>query len=157
MRPPAARAAMDKISHGVDFRHHPMETALNWVPGVSSFDANSSRTRARGAALAARARGQHPGSNNCVEGRINHCGCGHARARGARRFQRARPAERPARAAWATLRLLADVAISFSRNSVRGDDGARAVGATDDGMMRPPRDEVADCYWFDDGRARYRS
>src|SRR5208283_5069090 len=30
MWPPAARAALDRISHGVDFRHHPIETALNW-------------------------------------------------------------------------------------------------------------------------------
>jgi hypothetical protein len=64
----------------------------------------------------------------------------YTRAREARRrFQRARPAERPARVAWAALRLLADVAISFFAESVRGDDGARAVGATDDVMLRPPR------------------
>ena len=30
MWPPAACAALDRISHGVDFRHHPIETALNW-------------------------------------------------------------------------------------------------------------------------------
>ncbi len=27
---PAARAAMDRISHGVDFDTTPIETALNW-------------------------------------------------------------------------------------------------------------------------------
>jgi len=38
-RPPAARAAMDRISHGVDFATTPIETALNWgrVPALSRF------------------------------------------------------------------------------------------------------------------------
>jgi len=27
----AAPAVLDRITHGVDFRHHPIETALNWV------------------------------------------------------------------------------------------------------------------------------
>jgi len=52
-----------------------------------------------------------------------------ARARGVAPADR--PA-RPARAAWAALWLLADVADSILRIADRGDDGARAVGATDD-------------------------
>ena len=47
---------------------------------------------------------------------VNQVRCPHARARGGRRLQRARPADRPALAGWAALRLLADLDISFSRN-----------------------------------------
>ena len=43
-----------------------------------------------------------------------------------------RGAFRPARAAWAALRLLPASRISFSDIPVRGDDGAWAIGATDD-------------------------
>jgi hypothetical protein len=50
--------------------------------------------------------------------------------------RRAWSAARPARAAWAALRLLTDVADSILVISVWGDDGARAVGATDDARSK---------------------
>jgi hypothetical protein len=70
-------------------------------------------------------------SRGCSD-RISHILCPpRARARRARRqaeAHRPRRAARPARAAWTALRLLADVADSI----FRGDDGARAIGTTDD-------------------------
>jgi hypothetical protein len=44
----AAPAALDRISHGVDFRHHPIETALNWVAAYTLL-ALISRAREAGA------------------------------------------------------------------------------------------------------------
>ena len=52
MWPPAARAALDRISHGVDFRHHPIETALNW--GTDPLSRSSLSIDARSVSSATR-------------------------------------------------------------------------------------------------------
>jgi hypothetical protein len=35
--PPAARAALDRISHGVGFDTTPIATALNWAVGLGRY------------------------------------------------------------------------------------------------------------------------